>query len=289
VTDESTQMRRQHMLGGTTVLGVLVVLSLIAVGVARHPASIQGAGSALLRMDVALLLVYGIAGIWVWYQRRPEVNTSLSVGAQVGVLLGAVHIANHVIESFVPIRYFVLGISPVFLMLALFGAAGSAAWERTRSIVLAVIAGLWCAIVAMLIALCVAFCVNLAFEARAELRLHAAFAASGMNDPGAFLVKNMLEAASEGLVRMPAFALFLSLIGALANAWITERSRSAALAAAWLAPLMFVTGTAALWYANSLERAARPPFVMAGVLLAGVALCGAHPIWSALRRTRRGR
>ena len=45
-------------------------------------------------------------------------------------------------------------------------------------------------------------------------------------------------------------------------------------------------GAAALVHADSLERAARPPFVMTGVALAGLAPCGAHPIWSALRRTR---
>jgi len=146
----------------------------------------------------------------VWPQSRREVNISVSVGAQVGVLLGAVHVANHVLESYVPVRPFILIISPVFLMLALFGAAGSAAWERTQSPVLAVVAGVWCAMVAILIALCVAFCLNLAFEGNAELQLHEAFAASGMNDPGAFLVKNMLEATSEGLVRMPIFAVFLS-------------------------------------------------------------------------------
>jgi hypothetical protein len=105
---------------------------------------------------------------------------------------------------------FILIISPVFMMLALFGTAGSAAWERTQSLVLAVIAGVWCAMVAILIALCVAFCLNLAFEGTMELQLHEAFAASGMNDPGAFLVKNMLEATSEGLVRMPIIAVFLS-------------------------------------------------------------------------------
>jgi hypothetical protein len=279
-------MRTQHMLGSGTVVGVLVVLLLIAVGVARHPASVQGTGSGLLWMDVALLLTYGIAGIWVWHQCRPEVNISVSVGAQVGVLLGAVHVANHVLESYVPVRPFILIISPVFLMLAMFGAAGSAAWERTQSLVLVVIAGVWCAMVAILIALCVAFCLNLAFEGNAELQLHEAFAASGMNDPGAFLVKNMLEATSEGLVRMPIFAVFLSFIGAVTNAWISGASRRTALAATCLTPFMFVAGAAALWHADSLERAARPPFVMTGVVLAGVALCGAHPIWSVLRRTR---
>jgi hypothetical protein len=274
-------MSTQHMLGSATVVGVLVVLLLIAVGVERHPSSVQGTGSGLLLwMDVALLLTYGITGLWVWHQSRPEVNISVSVSAQVGVVLGNVHVLNHVLESYVHVRPFVLIISPVFLMVALFGAAGSAAWEHTQSFVLAVVAGVWCAMVAILIALCVAFCLNLAFEGNAKSQLHEAFAASGMNDPGAFLVRNMLEATSEGLVRMLIFAVFLSFIGAVTNAWISGVSERAALAAAWLTPFMFVAGAAALWRADSLERAARPPFVMTGVVLAGVALCGAHPIWS---------
>lgn len=286
VSMDSTQNRRQRMLASATVAGVLVALLLIAVGVARHPASVQGAGSGLLRMDVALLLAYGIAGVWVWYERRPEVNLSVRIGARLGVLLGSVHVANHVVESYVPQRPFVLIITPIFLMLALFGSAGSMAWQRTRSLGLAVIAGVWCAILGMLILICVVFSVSLAFEGRAELLMHEAFAASGMNDPGAYLVRNVLEAASEGLVRMPIFAVFLSFIGAITNAWLGRASRRTALLAACLTPFMFVVGAAALVHADSLERAARPPFVMTGVALAGLALCSAHPIWSALRRPR---
>ena len=147
------------------------------------------------------------------------------------------------------------------------------------------IAGVWCAMVAMLILLCFAFSFNLAFKTRVELQYHEAFAASGMNDPSAFVVKNSLEATSEGLVRMPVFATFISFAGALASAWISRCSRTAAFAVASITPLMLVTSVAALSYANSLERAARPPFVMAGVLLASIALSFGHPIWSALRRT----
>jgi hypothetical protein len=51
-------------------------------------------------MDVVLLMVYGVAGTWVWRQRRPEVDTALGVGAQIGLVLGAVHIANHHGPSF---------------------------------------------------------------------------------------------------------------------------------------------------------------------------------------------
>jgi len=285
VTSEAKQIERHRTAGGAVVLGVVAVLSLIAVGIARHPASIQGTGRGLLLADIGLLLAYGVAGICVWYQRRADVSIALRAGTFAGLALGTVQVANHAIESFMPNRPFALVIGPILLMLALFGSAGSAAWERTRSFTLAVIAGVWCALVAMLNLMCFAFSFNLAFEPRVELQLHEAFAASGMNDPGALVVENSLEAASEGLVRMPAFAMFLSLAGALANAWISRRSRTSVLAAASITPLMLVAGVAALSYANSLERSARPPFVMAGVLLASIAFSFGHPIWSALRRT----
>src|SRR2546427_2345817 len=59
------------------------------------------------------------------YGTYPFVTSSsaTSGGAATGVLLGVVHITDHAIESFVPIRNFLLVIRPVFLRLALFGLA----------------------------------------------------------------------------------------------------------------------------------------------------------------------
>jgi hypothetical protein len=275
-------MQRHHILGCATVLATLLVLSLIVVGVRRHPASVQGSGSSLLEMDVALLLAYGLAGVVAWKQRACNANTAAIVGAQVGLLLGAVQIANHLIEAFVPITPFVLIISPVLLMLALLGAAGAVAWERTRSLAWAVAGGVWCAIVATLITLSFAICFNLLFATRTDWQLRQAFAASGMVDPGGFRVRNILEASSEILVRMPLFAICLAFIGAVIQAWMNRESQRMAVAASFLAPLVFALGASALWHANALERVARPPFVMFGVLFSGVALCAAYPIWSIL-------
>jgi hypothetical protein len=75
----------------------------------------------------------------------------------------------------------------------------------------------------------------------------------------------------------------LAFAGAVIHAWMSRESRRIAIAASFLAPLMFAVGASALWHANAVERAARPPFVMSGVLLSGVALCAAYPIWSILR------
>lgn len=56
LTDEAKPIDRQHSVGSAAALGAVAVLSLIAVGVARRPASIEGAGKGLLQMDAGLLL-----------------------------------------------------------------------------------------------------------------------------------------------------------------------------------------------------------------------------------------
>lgn len=266
-----------------SVLGVLIVLTLTAINVARHPSAIQGTGNRIFRQDLALLLIYAVAGIWVRYRSSAPLTAAIRLGAMTGLLLGSILAANHVIELFVPVRNFALVISPVFLALALLAATGSAAMERTESLLAAVIAGVWCAIVGTLVLLCAGYAIALAAEARVELWLQQAFVESGMSDPGGFVVRNTLEAASEGLVRMPVVALFLSLLGGSMSVWISNRSRIVVFLVGCFALLMFVWGASALWHANSLPRAARPPFVLAGIFLASVALSAAHPIWSSLR------
>jgi len=280
-------MHRQRILGCAMVLGTLVVLSLMAVGVIAHRTSIQDFGSSLLRMDVALLLAYGFAGVVVCNQMCRNAITAAIIGAQIGLILGSVQIANHLMEAFIPIRPFVVTITPVMLALALLGAAGAAAWERTRSLASAVSGGICCAVVATLITLCFAISFNLLFARRVDWELREAFAASGMIDPAGFRVKNILEASSEILVRMPLLALCLSVISAAIHAWMsTESRRAMVVGASFLAPFLFAVGAFSLWHANGIERAARPPFVMSGVLLTGIAMCAAYPIWSVIHASR---
>ena len=278
----STMHRPQQVLGAGIILGTALVVSLVAVAVMQHRASAQGSGIGLLCMDVALLVAYGSAGMIVWKQESPGAINAAMVGAQVGLILAAVQISNHLVEAFVPARPFVLIISPVLLMLALFGAAGAAAWERTRSLALAVISGVCCAIVAAIVTLCIAISFNLLFATRVDWQLREAFSASGMIDRAGFRVRNILEASSEILIRMPLLGCCLALAGAIIHAWVGRESRRPlVLAARFLAPFVLVLGAAALWHANAIERAARPPFVLSGVLLTGVALCAAYPICSA--------
>jgi len=274
-------MQRQQILGSGIILGTILVLSLVAAGVMQHRASAEGSGIGLLWTDVAWLVVYGFAGMIVWKQRSPSAITAAMVGAQIGLIVGAVQIANHLIEAFIPTRPFVLVIGPVLLTLGLLGTAGAAAWARTGSLMLAVISGVCSAIVAALITLWFAISFNLLFAARVDWKLREAFAASGMIDQAGFRVRNILEASSEILVRMPLLAICLAFAGAVIHAWMSESRRALVLAARFLAPFVFALGAAALWHADAIERAARPPFVLSGVLLTAVSLCAAYPIWSA--------
>jgi hypothetical protein len=275
-------MHRRQILGSGIILGTILLLSLVAAAVMQHRASAQGSGIGLLWTDVALLVAYGFAGIILWTQKSASAIAAAIVAARIGLVVGAVGIANHLTEAFVPTRPFVLVISPVLLTLALLGMAGAAAWERTRSLVLAVISGVCCAVVATLITLCFAISFNLLFASHVDWQLREAFAASGMIDRAGFRVRNILEAASEILVRMPLLAICLAFTGAIIQTWMSRESRRAlVLAARFLAPFVFALGASALWHANAIERAARPPFVLSGVLLTGISLCAAYPIWSA--------
>ena len=192
-------------------------------------------------------------------------------------------IGNHLIEALVPIRPLILVIGPVLIGLALFGAAGAAAWERTRSLMRVATAGIICAVVTTLIALNFATSFNLLFATHVDWQLREAFAASGMIDAGVFRVWNILEASSEILVRMPLVGICSAFAGAVIHGWMSRKSRRIAIRASLLTPVVFAAGASALWHANTIERAARPPFVMSGVLLSAIALCAAYPIWSTLR------
>ena len=124
----------------------------------------------------------------------------------------------------------------------------------------------------MLVLLFIVSFFNLWFENVAIRGLHDAFVMSAISDPGTLVVVNALEAASEFLVRLPIMALLLSLTGALLNAWIFGQTRTTAIWMASFVPIMCGSGVALLGYANMLNRAARPPFVVSGEMLAGIAL-----------------
>jgi hypothetical protein len=47
--------------------------------------------------------------------------------------------------------------------------------------------------------------------------------------------------------------------------------------------ILCAAGLAAIGYASGLERAARPPFIMGGLLVLGVTMATVYPVLAALR------
>ncbi len=119
--------------GGAVILGAVFVLSLWAFVAGRHPESIEGGGGQFLLVDVVLLVLCGVAGMWAAFQRNVYVGTALQVGTLVGLVIGSVDVAHHVVEFFVPLSgraaQLILGAGHMLSMLALFSIAGSATWS----------------------------------------------------------------------------------------------------------------------------------------------------------------
>ena len=261
----------------------MFVAAVLIGAVMAHPACLSGPGTRLLWVNLALLTGYALAALRLSRQSGANLDRAFANAVRLGLLLAAVLLANDLVELFVRERPFALIIAPVFLTIAILAATGSATWAGTRSTMRAILAGIGCVLVAVPIFLGIAVCLHLALSARAELPLQQPFAASGMKDPGAFLVQNILQSASEGLLRFPVFAIVLALAG-VASARVSSISSFARITVASLAPLLFAGGAVALWHANLLPREQRPPFVMAGVILAAAALSSVQTVWVTLRR-----
>lgn len=281
---------RDRTSGARPMLPWIFLLFFIIASAVRHPASMAGAGKLLLAVNIALLVLYAGFAVWVWSQRRIKSRNALEAGAQAGLVIAVIFIANHAVGCFAPassrIADFASGSGVTLVMLGLFGMAGSLPWARTRSVIWGGIATLWCACEATLFALSFAFGLNYMFEPQAISRLNEALVASGMSDAGAFITQNGLLAGSEALIRMPLTAAVVGVIGALINAGLAAQPRRLMIVLAWLMPVFFVSGAGVLWHAHSLNPATRAPFIVAGVVVAAIALCGAHPIWSSLSGNR---
>src|SRR5262249_51643299 len=113
------------------------------------------------------------------------------------------------------------------------------------------------------------------------------FVTSGMADPDAFVVRHLFDAASEHLWITPIVALVCGAASGIA-CWSLQRARhGTAVAFAVLGLLLVAGGVSAIGFASSLERQARPPFIMFGLSSLGVALTSAYPVMLAIRSRRR--
>ena len=283
----SSLKSRPATLAGATLIGIALVFGLVLYGVLAYPGSIRGVGLTSLVLLIAGLLAYTGAVVWSWRQPEASLQTALAQGAKFGAVLAAGSWVSMALEQFAPLGItgsMVRGVGMWALMFVVFGAAGSAAYQRSNSLGLAVVSSVWSALISTVATLLFGFALGVLFMPYMQQTLAGAYAQSGMSDPRAFVIRNCLESASTHLLAAPALAGCFGLVGGYACSRLRSIRRRTAMLVGSLEIGLLIGGITALRLASSLERVDRPPFVMTGILALGIAMACAHAVFTAIRR-----
>jgi len=272
-------------------LSSLAGLGLLGYATARFPAS-QGADGFTQALVAGALLAYLVAARCAAHassehRRSTEVRRALQTGAASGVAIAAAAVVGHSLEVFAPLHPpipAVLGVGMWGLMFLLLGGAAAQTYRRRKSVVLGVLSSTWAASISSVTTVVYAFVVGLMFMSRMEQVLSGAFAVSGMTDGRAFVVRNMIDGAFSHLLIAPAVAVLAGAASLVAYTLFKSISRVAAGTLAGCALVVAAAGIAFLRFASSLERSARPVFVMVGLLLLGLGLTSLSALFAVIRR-----
>lgn len=242
-------------MAAATVIAAFVVFALV-----RYRPDVSAEASILL---IVIAVIYIAAGAWASRSVDGPKGQILAAGACAGVALAAIELANLLSEEFGtlsgPARAIVPA-STMGLMIVAFATAATSAFYVVRSAAFALINAIWAAVVAMSLTCSIAICILLPAAPR-------------------FPVANLMANASTHMLLAPIIAAGTGAIAygaALALARLGSR-----LAAGMLLVLdgtLLFGGVALLVYAASLARSSRPPFVMSGMLAAGLSLALAPPL-----------
>jgi hypothetical protein len=133
----SSRRSRPVTLAGGALIGIMFVLGLMFYGVLSYPSSVSGVGRTSLLLSMAGLLVYAAAVVWSGRHSGPTLQTALAQGAKFGAILGCGALVNMALEHFTALGTtggMVRGVGMWALMFVSFGAAGSAAFQRSGSL-----------------------------------------------------------------------------------------------------------------------------------------------------------
>jgi hypothetical protein len=209
-------------------VGVLALLLLVGYGLLQYPAIMREASTLTLGFTLALLALYGIAGLALCLCASNEAKLALRSGTWIGLVLAAVMIAHMVVENFVPISQpwttaISLGLFPV-LFLGFGIAGGHGAWSTGRW-QLGLLTGIWSAMLSVTLVCIFGFVVNFACMRHMEemLRNSAEFQRSGMHDLAAFTIFNCVDATGSHLFIAPLLATVFGSFGGMIGCVLSRR------------------------------------------------------------------
>ena len=265
-------------------------LALLGYGTLRFPASVRTGGFTPAVVSSGALLAYVGASRWATRSSSDPVRRALQSGGNVGVVLGAAAILGHTLEVFAalqPAIPAILGVAMWGLLFLLLGWTSAKTYRRDGSIVLGIVSSIWGALISSATTVAFAFIVGLLFMTRMQQVLAGALALSGMPDGRAFVIRNMLDGASSHLLIAPAVAVLAGAASGVGCSILKSVGRRTAVTLAVCALVVLVGGVGSLRFASSLERSARPPFVLIGLLSLGVSLTSASALFAVIRDSRR--
>ena len=266
--------------------GITFVLALMLFEAFSYPASLSKSGLTNFIASVGALLGYAIVA-W-WMQQKPTTATQIALaqGTKIGLFLSFVALVDLFLEHFVASDATIniaRGIGMWGLMFLSFGIAGSATYRKVYSLGDAIIASVWSGLISAVGMLSGGFLLPLLFMPQMIDILAPASAQSKMTDAQAFVIEHTLNAAAMHLLFVPIVALIFGLMGGGASFLLKSINQRVAISLVILEILLFIGGLAALGLMSSLDRSARPPFVLTGLLALGIALSCAHPIFTTIR------
>ena len=202
------------------ISAIIVIGMLIGYGMLRYPLIVSEAGVLSLLTPAFILLLYGVAAIWVTHQPNQASSGALKSGTVFGLVVGITFIITIAVENFAGMSGQISTISTLGFMLLIFLIFAFAGWHGTKQssqLSLGILASVWSAMIGVVIALLFGFTINFLFTQRLEQNLQASaeYLRSGSHDLETFTFWNTLDSASSHLLEAPIIAVVLGTLGSL--------------------------------------------------------------------------
>jgi hypothetical protein len=202
------------------ISAIIVIGMLIGYGMLRYPHIVSEAGVLSLLTPAFILLLYGVAAIWVTHQPNQASSGALKSGTVFGLVVGITFIITISVENFAGMSGQVSTISTLGFMLLIFLIFAFAGWHGTKQssqLSLGILASVWSSMIGVVIALLFGFTINFLFTQRLEQNLQASaeYLRSGSHDLETFTFWNTLDSASSHLLEAPIIAVVLGTLGSL--------------------------------------------------------------------------
>lgn len=144
-----------------------------------------------------------------------------------------------------------------------------------------IIASVWSALVSAVATVLYGCVIGLMFMTRMKMILSGGLAGGGIDAEA--VIRNIFDGAFSHLALSPFVAVVAGAAGVVVCSILRLLARRTVVVLAFLDVLMLASGLFAIRFASTLERTARPPFIMFGLAALCLSLVSAYPLGTTIR------